>query len=492
MNPWENDPIVEQPRPVSAGAGGAAPWESDPAVEQAPPQPAAQPQTSIAHQAGSGLNEGIANALGLPVDLVTSVLNMGARAIGAPEITNPVGGSESIKAAMGDTLISPAEPQGAAQRYARRIGQEVGGAAVAGPALGARTAGATAINAASAVGAGIGGQTAREIAPESDLADMAGSLIGGGAAVAGAYRARGRPQAPTNADLKATQRDAYSVVEADGTRLSPGETATLKSGISQALTDAKIHPSRHPKASSMADDLMAMDNPTITELDQWRQVVSRDVAASTDPSERRMGQIIKDQIDGFMDNLSPGTIAKDTLDALHLGRETTQKLKKSEMLDTATTKAQRRAASTGSGGNVINASRQNIRAILDDPRKSRGFSGNEIAAMEGIVRGTKGENALRAVGALAPSKGALGVTSSLIQVAGASSTGNMLFIAPGVVGEIAKRMGENLTDKQISKLSALIRNGGEVDAKTLSQAERSVLETLIALRAAGEEERAPQ
>ena len=84
--------------------------------------------TSGFEQGMSGLNEGLANAFGAPVDLVSKVLGK----IGLPQSDMPIGGSESIKGLFqmisGDSAISDVEPQTMTQRVLRRGGQEVGAA----------------------------------------------------------------------------------------------------------------------------------------------------------------------------------------------------------------------------------------------------------------------------------------------------------------------------------------------------------------------------
>ena len=133
-------------------------------------------QTGLVEQAGAGSIEGIASMLGLPVDAVTAVLNAAGAGIEEPFL-----GSESI-GSMLEPIQSQDEPQTAGQRFARRIGEEVGAAAIPGTALASRATNplrALGIGAATDVGAAVGGQAAREIAPDSLALDIVGSLVGG-------------------------------------------------------------------------------------------------------------------------------------------------------------------------------------------------------------------------------------------------------------------------------------------------------------------------
>jgi len=170
----------------------------------------------MVEQGGAGFNEGFASALGAPVDIAASLItrqrpqftdttdyaNFDGKVTAAPAgmtpgIENPVGGSAMITDAM-DPLISDRAPDGMAERFARRTGQEVGfgtttalaGAAIPGFGAPARAnmPAYMATSAAGDVGAAIGGQTAQEIAPGNQTLDFIASLLSGGAASLGASK----------------------------------------------------------------------------------------------------------------------------------------------------------------------------------------------------------------------------------------------------------------------------------------------------------------
>lgn len=148
---------------------------------------------------GSGFNEGFANVVGLPVD----VINAGLRKVGVPVSDVPIGGSESLRRGLGflagGTIQDVPPPSGVAGRVLQRTGEEIGAtlpalglglAAAPRIAKGSRLrdflqplaeqpAKATAIELAAASGAGIGAQTARESFPESPVAEMTGQVAGG-------------------------------------------------------------------------------------------------------------------------------------------------------------------------------------------------------------------------------------------------------------------------------------------------------------------------
>lgn len=71
-----------------------------------------------------GFNEGVARTLGLPVDIVTGVLN----AAGA-QIKKPLGGSESLQEDVMPKTVFPASQQSGGERIVSRVGQEIGATA---------------------------------------------------------------------------------------------------------------------------------------------------------------------------------------------------------------------------------------------------------------------------------------------------------------------------------------------------------------------------
>jgi hypothetical protein len=219
------DPFANGANPFQGPAGGM----SDPFANgrnpfvgptQAPPErPLATPSSIFANLA-AGANEGVADVVGAPIDLVAGAINLGIRGINAatganiPQATAPVGGSQSIKNTFG--LIGANPDAIMANQPIERIMRGVGGGAAAAVApeamlggLGAaglatlypRTArffgsmfgaggGASQAAGQAAIGAAAGGtgEGAAEVVPEplKPIARTVGNLAGGvGGAVTG-------------------------------------------------------------------------------------------------------------------------------------------------------------------------------------------------------------------------------------------------------------------------------------------------------------------
>ena len=441
-----------------------------------------QPRTNIVEQIGTGTSEGIADTLGMPVDLMTKGINFGARRLGLPEIQKPVGGSESIRAFL-DPVMSDVEPQTAAQRIGRRVGDDLGGGAVVAPVAGISSLGALGLNAASDAASGLAGGVTSEVT-DNPIANVVASLLGAGGVVAGSRAARSGPKAPSMEKLRRDQGAAYADVEASPTRLTPQATGNLAAAVDARMQSENMDPYLHPRAARTTVRIGELDQPTIYEVEQRRRLAGRDVAGSSEASERELGVAMKSEIDAFLGGLRPqdlqGGSADEAVEALKRGRDMTQRIKKAEAIDEATYKAVNRAATSGTGGNEINAIRQNVRSILDNPKARRGYSRDEVTAMEEIVRGTPTINAARMLGRFSPTSGMLSASLGGGLGAGAISTGSVLMAAPPAIGFVAKAIGEKLTRGQIDNLSEIIRNGGVAPAgKAMSDGEKAVIRAMM-------------
>ena len=487
----------------SQKAGARNPAMQAALLEKAKREKARRSKTNMTEQTMSGVNEGIAGIFGAPVDLMTGAINAGKEGLNAligtdfQPIENPIGGSDTFRDILAPT-ISEIQPQNAAQRFGRRVGTEVGAMAVPGGIMlrGAKAPLAVAGGeVASALGSGIAGQASREIAPESDTADLVASLLGGMSPVAASRAMRPSPKAPTLDELQAQSSAGYEAVRESGATLSPKSSDALAAGIESAFGTRPATRRMNPKAAIAAEELagdMRQRPPSIAEVDEARQWIGDNVAGSNEAGERRLGMMMKDAIDNHLDQLQPGDVtgtnrANEVVAALTGAREKSRRVHKSQLFEAEDTglvaKGLRRAATTGTGGNEINAIRQNVRRVLENPKLRRGFNETELQAMRDIADGTPTQNALRLIGRLAPTSGALPLGGFTGAAGAAGATGNPLFIAPAIAGQAAKYLGERGARKKIAALGELIRNGKPLPKKAVNDLERSIIAALLAQKA---------
>lgn len=262
-----------------------------------------------------------------------------------------------------------------------------------------------------------------------------------------------RPPVPTLDELTTQKNDAYGRVRASGETYSPEQFRDLTNEMTSTMASEGFNPGNHPKAAAKLDQISDMAHRaaemplSLEELDNLRHQIGRDVASSPDAGERRMGTIMRNTIDGFIEKAGG---SPDLLQARDLNTRVS-KLRDLGQLDD---KAARRAARTGSGGNQENALRQNVDRFIDD---TGNLSPAEDAAARKAVEGTPVGNALRQVGKLSPEGNGLGFA---IHALGAvTSHGASLPLA--AAGFVAKRVSQALTQRNVQALREIIATGGQ-------------------------------
>jgi hypothetical protein len=345
--------------------------------------------------------------------------------------------------------------------------------AAAPAAFGAGTAPLAARMAAStATGAALGGADAAVRSGgdlrEAGVGAATGAAFGaaapvvaaGAGKVAGAVAERVRPgqQAPSIKALREASDAAYKAMDDAGVLVHRGSFGNAIDDIVKVAKDAGVDEGLHKGATAAVNRLLTEKGADISlsKIDQLRQII-RDGA--TTPGDGRIVGKMVDKLDEFVNSIGMRDIKAGNLDdgvrQLTEGRELWSRVRKAELIEQALMKAERRAASTGSGGNFENAIRQNIRQILDNPNKARAFSEAEKEAMEGVVRGSTGQNFARRVGKLSPEGNGLNLLLSI----GATAMDPTLATVP-TVGFVGKRVADAAASRQSELLDALVRNGG--------------------------------
>jgi hypothetical protein len=348
---------------------------------------------------------------------------------------------------------------------ARLVGQLAGAFAMPGGA--AKSVGGAALQGA-ALGAGYGFGSG-EGGFESRLGSAAqGAALGGaaGGAVRAGANALERKLAsnviPSNETLSKAAQAAYKAADDAGVIIRPESTQRLTASIKQQLAEDGFDTALHPGVSAVLNrlDELQDQNVTLKGMDIVRRVAGNAAGDVMRPDQQRLVSKMINQIDDFVSDLKPADVlagnSKEAANQMLKARTLWTRLKKAEKVDTAILKAERRAASTGSGGNADNAVRQNVRALLDNAKTARGMSAAEKKAAERVVRGTPTQNALRLAGKLAPT----GVVSGTLSGAAGYGLAGPIGLGLPALGAGAKALADRMTLRNVDKLSQLIRSGG--------------------------------
>lgn len=198
-------------------------------------------ETSTPVFAAQKFNEGLAQVLGLPVDIVNSALSV----VGAGT-DKPVGGSKQLTETLESVGAAGAQPANRTQEFVGRVSEEVGASAI--PA-GATLRGAQALTRAAspvlkeigeqatrapgrfaategglAVTSGAGAATAEQVAPGNETAELVGQIAGGvgpavaSSAVRGALRGTNREALEESVEEFSTAGASPSVGQATSNR----------------------------------------------------------------------------------------------------------------------------------------------------------------------------------------------------------------------------------------------------------------------------------
>lgn len=310
---------------------------------------------------------------------------------------------------------------------------------------------------------------------------LSSAAIGGSVGLAGAAAVRGitnavgnrsaRATIPSNDELRTLADAAYKAADDAGVVVAPEGIQRLGATIQTDLATLGYHPALQPRVGVVLGEIekAAQGNVTFRSLDQMRRI-AQSAASSLDNSEKAIGTAIIGRIDDLMEDLPiQETVSGNpqaASEAYRTARDYWSRMRKSQTLDTAVQKAERRVASTGSGGNSDNAIRQNVRGILDNPKTSRGLNETERAAAEKVVRGTFLQNRAREVGKLSPQGNGL---MQAFGVAGAAAIPQYAIPAM-VAGAIGKQVADRATPRNVQALSEILRSGGQTAPQMARQA----------------------
>lgn len=413
--------------------------------------------------AGSGFGERVSNAYGAVLDDQRGQLSAAREAHPGMAVAGDVAGAMATGGQLmrgGATLLSGAQPT-----YASMAGRGAAEGALYGAAHG--------------FGAGEG---AKDRATGAAMGAGIGAITGG---AFGAYGARGAQRGaeqtiPSTDALRQQANALYQQADQAGVVVNPRPYSSMVDDLVGNMQRTGIDPTIHPKATAALNRLVqARDQPLrLQDIDTLRRVVGS-AAKSVDPDERRIASMMIDRMDDFIDKLGPQDVSggdvRSAAQAIRQARDLWSRFRKGEVVENLAERAGVRG-SNFSGSGQENALRSEFRTLSRNPKKMRGFSADEKAAIKRVAQGGPVENAARALGRFAPT----GVVSTGL-------SGGMGYAVGGPVGSAAL-MGAGLagrgaatamTRRNAALASALIRSGGQMPSPAqLTGPQRALIEAL--------------
>lgn len=265
---------------------------------------------------------------------------------------------------------------------------------------------------------------------------------------------------PTAQELKAAGSEGFNSARDLGVEIRPASLTTLGEKIGASLGEKGIDATLAPKTHAIVGKLAAPPADsvvTVSNLETLRRSLGHAAADFTNPTEQLAAKRALADLSDYMAAIpaedvirGPAAQASKTLkDAT--GNYAASK--RSEQITDAVDAADLNAAAANSGQNIGNATRQRIKSILASDKKSAGYSSEELAQMERVVRGTATGNTARIAGNMMGGGGGLG---AVVSAAAGAAVAPPLAAIP-IAGYGLKKLSDASVNRQIKILDAMVR-----------------------------------
>jgi hypothetical protein len=298
----------------------------------------------------------------------------------------------------------------------------------------------------------------------------------GDRAIPGAVRALKQPAKPTGEALKAAAGTGFDAVRDSGVDYSAKAVSNLATSLKMGLERDGILDTLAPKTHDIIDRLT---NPPegsvapIAGIEAARRALGEAARDFSNPTEQKAAVRALSGLDGFIREpgeanvvSGPATTAAKLLEDArgnYAASKRSEALTGSEARYGIADSADLRASAANSGQNVGNTIRSRVAGLLTDPEKSAGFTAQEAAALEKLVRGSFPANSSRFIGNLLGGGGGLGMAAAS---AGGAMAGSAMGDATGagigavaapLVGAASKQISNLLTQRALSKVDEATR-----------------------------------
>lgn len=359
------------------------------------------------------------------------------------------------------------QPQGRAGQYGEAIGEGLGNPiSYIGPGGLALKLGGAVLSSAGSEAAG----QATEGTPYEGPARLAGAVAG----AAGAARTLGpgKPKAkvPTREELKAAADQGYNAARSSGLELDPTGLAAFAAKNQQELTAGPKYAFTGGQNGTARNTLALLDelqNPpagaiqTAANLDTLRRRIG-DIAGETKEfkptSDAKAAMVLKRSFEDYLENLPRGAVVAGDADAFaralrgaNADYAAASRVGNIEQrLDNARVNYEGQIA-----GNLANQVKSQLRPILKNPKAQRGFTQDEIAAIDSVNKGTGTSNILSQLGRAGAGVIPLG-TQAVVAIPAAVATGGASVVPQAILAAAlygARKGGEHMTVKAGNKLA---------------------------------------
>lgn len=285
-----------------------------------------------------------------------------------------------------------------------------------------------------------------------------------------------------------------TISNSDGTRT----TTTSTNGNRPRTTTTDRVSSGDVEASREVRNMMPDRGMTLYDLDEHRKAVNAATKPNAVRDESLFGAQIKDEMDKFARGLDDTTATaangkiSDAVDELENARMLEHRKFKLKEIGKTVRSAERRAEAA-QGKPQGTQLRNKAASILEDERKTAGYTPDEIQQLEDIVAGSWFGNRMRGLANVAKNNigqgvgAATGATigSAVLPGVGTGAGAVVGLLGAGLTSTAAGKLAERSTIKQANKLMDTIARGGKAapksSARPVSQTTRADITRLLTL-----------
>ncbi len=378
----------------------------------------------------------VAGGLALPLaEMATQAANV----FGA-NLPSPTGAVEGLMTKAGLPV-----PETRGERVLQNVAGAVTGAGTQLPAL-ARTAQVAVSPTLRGVAGAAAEQPVRQLAaaaPAAAASQVVGEEYGAvpgmvaGMAASAPFAAGAKPKQvetiPSIEQLKQTSGKLYKFAEDAGVAFKrqdfTGFVGNLRKEMFKEGLDQQIHPTVYRALERMSD--IPKRPITLEEIDILRRVAGASIK-SNNADERRLGAILTDRLDGFVEGAGRGQLVSGNdkaIEALGDARQLWKQGKKAQILENIFDVAELRSEANYTQSGMEQALRSRLVNLAANEKAMRQFNKTEQAAIRDAAKGGDLQNFFRYVGKLAP--------TSVIPAVGGAMLGTQMFGTSGAVGAAA-------------------------------------------------------
>lgn len=284
---------------------------------------------------------------------------------------------------------------------------------------------------------------------------IVGRAVGAGARAIGVGKEIARGIEPSA--VKAAGSAMYKAPEIADVQFKPNVVPNIADDIIDTLNkdrrNARLAPSVHDIIEDMKTPIQGGVH-TIEDLETTRRLLGEQAGKFTDPTQQAAATIAIKKIDKALDNIKQGDLLRGDAQManamLKTGRANYALGSLGERVGDKVRNAELRAASSNSGGNTANATRQNLRTLLTSKSQGRGLTDEDIANIESAVRPSPLGGAIRSAGNLLGGGGGLGMlhTGAL----GAFMGGPIGAVGVPALGYAMRKAGEAMTSAKADRI----------------------------------------